>query len=179
MSNLFRILLNYPKTVISTTIFFTLLFLWNIPNLRFDPSLKGMIPTDNPIVKTMDKVDDLFCGTEIIIIGVESDSLLWEKTLLKFEALHDSLEMIDQITSVISLYSAPNIISTEDGFEVEDILEYYPTSEDEVEKLQNKIRDNDLVYQNLISADFKAMAFMAQVEGSLMYDEHILKNAVE
>ena len=179
MSNLFRILLNYPKTVISTTIFFTLLFLWNIPNLRFDPSLKGMIPTDNPIVKTMDKVDDLFGGTEIIIIGVESDSLLWEKTLLKFEALHDSLEMIDQITSVISLYSAPNIISTEDGFEVEDILEYYPTSEEEVQKLQNKIRGNDLVYQNIISADFKAMAFMAQVEGGLMYNEHILKNAVE
>ncbi len=179
MSNLFRTLLNYPKTIIAATIFFTLLFLWNIPNLRLDPSLKGMIPEDNPIVRTLDKIDDLFGGTEIIMVGIESDSLLWEKTLLKFEALHDSLELIDQITSVISLYSAPNIISSEDGFVVEDILEYYPTSDEEVHSLQNKIRDNDLVYQNIISADFKAMAFMVQVGNSLDYDEHILKNAVE
>lgn len=178
MSKLFKLILNYPRTVIASTMFFTLLFLWNIPDLKLDPSLRGMIAKDDPLMVTLDKIDDLFGGTDIIMVGVESDSLLWEHTLVKFEALHDSLENIDQISSVTSLYNAPNIISSSMGFEVADLMEFYPVNDEENQELKNIIKDNELMYGNLISKDFRSMAFICQIESGFHYDEHKLKEDV-
>ncbi|MFH1851968.1 MAG: MMPL family transporter [Candidatus Neomarinimicrobiota bacterium] len=179
MSNLFNFIMRYPRIIISGTIFFTLLFLWNIPDLKFDPSLESMIPSDHPTIVTLDKLDELFGGTEIVIVGVEGDSILWEKSLIKYAALHDSLENLDQLESIISLYNAPHIASSADGFVVEDVLEIYPATVEEFMALQDKIRDNELVYLNIVSADFTGMAFMCRVESSFGYDENKLRADVE
>ncbi len=178
MSKLFRVLLNYPKTIIASTLLLTLLFLWNIPSLEFDPSLRGMIAQDNPILVTLDRVDELFGGTDIIIIGVESDSLLWEKTLVKFESFQDSLENIEQISTVMSLYTAPNIISSAVGFEVADMLDIYPVNDEEHQQLRHRIQENEMVYGNMVSKDFRSMAFICQIESGFYYDEHQLKEDV-
>ncbi len=179
MRQLFNLILYYPRTLIATTVFFTLLFLWNIPDIDFDPSMEAMISNDHPVIVTMDKLDDLFGGTEMIVVGVEGDSILWDKSLEKYAALHDSLELLDQVESVISLYNAPNIISTADGFEVEDILEVYPDTVTEFVQLKNKILSNDLVYQNIVSKDFKGMAFLCRIESNFGYDEYQLRSDVE
>ena len=175
----FQFIFSYPRTIISTTAFFTLIFLWQVPGLKLDPSIKGMIPKNDPVVVNMDLLDELFGGSEIIIIGVKSDSILYKQTLEKFQALQDSLEYIDQVTSVMSLYTASNIVSTDDGFEVEDFLEIYPDTEEEVTKLKNKLKDNDLVFGNIIAEDFSAMAFICQLASSFDYDEFALKEKLE
>ena len=178
MYKLFRLILWYPRTVIAATVFFTLLFLWNIPDLHFDPSMKAMIPDDNPTIVTLDKVDDLFGGTDVVIIGIEGDSLLWESSLVFYESLHDSLAEIEQIDKIISLYNAPDIVSTSDGFVVEDMLEIYPTTIEEWEQVTAKIRNNDLVYQNIVSKDFKGMALICQIASSYDYDEAKLRDDI-
>ncbi len=178
MYKLFRLILWYPRTVIAATVFFTLLFLWNIPDLHFDPSMKAMIPDDNPTIVTLDKVDDLFGGTDVVIIGIEGDSLLWESSLIFYESLHDSLAEIEQIDNIISLYNAPDIVSTSDGFVVEDMLEIYPTTIEEWEQVTAKIRNNDLVYQNIVSKDFKGMALICQIASSFDYDEAKLRDDI-
>ena len=40
-----------------------------------DAGLRSGLPREHPIVKSMEKIDDLFSGSDIVIIGVESDSL--------------------------------------------------------------------------------------------------------
>jgi len=175
----FRFVFNYPKTIISAIGFITLLFLWQVPDLKLDPSIKGMIPKNDPVVVNMDLLDELFGGSEIVIIGVKSDSILYRSTLEKFEALQDSLEYIEQITSVMSLYNASNIVSTDDGFEVEDFLDVYPDTDEEVARLKEALKANDLVYGNIIAEDFSAMAFICQIVSSFDYDEHLIKEKIE
>ncbi len=179
MSKIFKTILDYPRTIIAITIFLSLLFLWNIPDLHFDPSMEAMIPKDNPTIVALDKIDDLFGGSDVVIIGVEGDSILWGNRLEYYEALHDSLENVGQLDQVISLYNAPDIISTSDGFLVEDILSIYPDTVTEVESLKKRIANNDLVYQNLVSADFRGMAFICQTISSMSYDENKLRSDLE
>lgn len=178
MSKLFKLLLNYPRTIIACSIFTTLLFLWQIPDLQLDPSVKAMIAKDNPVIVNMDMIDSLFTGSEIVIVGIKSDSLLSKHTLTKFEALHDSLENIEQFIQVFSLYNARDIISTEDGFVVENFLEEYPTTAEEIKELKVKLRENDLVYGNMVTEDFRGMAFICQLSSSFDYDEYVLKNQI-
>ncbi|MBC8174909.1 MAG: RND family transporter [Candidatus Marinimicrobia bacterium] len=178
MSRLFKLLLNYPRTIIGGSIFVTLLFLWQIPALELDPSMKAMIAKDHPVRVNMDMIDSLFTGSEIVIVGVKSDSLLSKHTLTKFEALHDSLENIEQFIQVFSLYNARDIISTEDGFVVEDFLEEYPTTAEEIKELKAKLIGNDLVYGNMVTEDFCGMAFICQLSSSFDYDEYVLRDQI-
>lgn len=61
----------------------------------------------------MDQVDELFVGSTIVLVAVESDSLLYRSTLEKFRDLQDSLEAIPQIGRVTSLYNATSISSSD------------------------------------------------------------------
>ncbi len=178
MSKLFKFLLNYPRTIVGGSIFITLLFLWQIPSLELDPSIKAMIAKDHPVRVNMDMIDSLFTGSEIVIVGVISDSLLTKHTLTKFEALQDSLENIEQFIQVFSLYNARNIISTEDGFEVENFLEEYPATMEDVEELKVRLRGNDLIYGNMVTEDFLGMAFICQLSSSFDYDEYVLRDQI-
>ena len=51
----------------------------------------------------------------------------------------------------------------DDGFEVADLLAEYPDSEEAVTDLKERIRDNDLVYGQIVSEDFNKMAFIIQL----------------
>jgi hypothetical protein len=171
MSRLINTIQKYPRTVISSCALVTLLFLWQIPQLTLDPSLKQIIPQDHPVIVNIDLVDELFGGSEILILGVRSDKLLTESTLLKFEAFQDSLEDIDTFVRVFSLYTAKNIISSDDGFIVEGFLDSYPITESQITELKDKLRDNDLIYGSIITRDFSGMAFICQLSSAIDYDE--------
>ncbi|MEE9190927.1 MAG: MMPL family transporter, partial [Candidatus Neomarinimicrobiota bacterium] len=171
MPRLINTIQKYPRTVISSCALVTLLFLWQIPSLTLDPSLKQIIPQDHPVIVNIDLVDELFGGSEILILGVRSEELLTESTLVKFEAFQDSLEDIDIFVRVFSLYTAKNIISSDDGFIVEDFLDPYPATESQVTELKDKLRENDLVYGSIITRDFSGMAFICQLSSAIDYDE--------
>jgi len=179
MTSIYNFFSRYPKTIIASVALMTLFFLSQLADIRLDPSMKSMISKSNPVIQNMDLADELFGGSEILIIGVRSDSLFTTSTFEKFEALNDSLEMIDQIGNVMSIYNSSDIISTEDGFTVEGFLDYYPENEEEWAELKEKIKNNDMVYGNIISEDFKSMAFIAQLTSSFDYDEAALKEKIE
>ena len=42
-----------------------------------------MVPKQHEFIQTMDEIDELFGGTTILVLAVESDSLLYESTLRK------------------------------------------------------------------------------------------------
>jgi len=150
-----------------------------IPRLELDPSLKSMVPRDHPIVQTMDQVDEYFGGSAIIVLAVESDSLFSESTLEKFEMFQDSLEAIDLVDKVTSLYTASRILSTEDGFTVAPVLETYPNSAAGSDSLKQLLLDNAQVVGNLISSDGRMMAFICRPTASFDYDEHVLLRAIK
>jgi hypothetical protein len=176
---LFRFVTRYPRVLIAGILVITGLFLWQIPQLKLDPSVKAMIPRDHPIVQTMNAADSLFGGSAIVVLAVESDRLLYGETLRKFKAFEDSLAAIPLIDRVTSLYSVSRILNTADGFQIQPVLGHYPESEAAVDSLRAILLSDEYLVGNLVSADGRMLAFICHPRTSFDYDEHVLKRAIE
>ena len=176
---LYRFISRKPWALVVAIFAITIFFLIGTSRLEFDPSLKSMVPKQNEFMYTMEEIDDLFGGTTIVILAVESDSLLFEQVLAKYKEFADSLAEINVIEKVVSIYSASSITSSEDGFQVTPIIKQFPTNIAEVDSLKDYLRSTSRVLGNIISDDFRMMSFICQLTVSYDYDEHELVNTIE
>ncbi|SVA35301.1 uncharacterized protein METZ01_LOCUS88155 [marine metagenome] len=160
----------YPRTIIAAVCFSTLLILWKIPGLEIDPGLRSLVPRDHPIVQNMELVEDLFSGSEIVVIAVETDSLLSKKTLTKFSALQDSLEAIGLISRTASIYNQNHIVPDDGGFEIEPLFNEIPSDSASRILMLQTLHESGVI-GNLVSEDIKIMCFIVQVAASLDFDE--------
>ena len=161
---------HYPRTIIAGVFFFTLLILWKIPGLEIDPGLRSLVPRDHPTVQNMELAEDLFSGSEIVVIAIETDSLLSERTLTKFSALQDSLEAMGLISRTVSIYSQKYIVPDDGGFGVEPLFDDIPSDSAGRALLLQTLHESGVI-GNLVSEDLKLMCFIAQVDASLDFDE--------
>ncbi len=178
-SILYKFISHKPWALIFAIFAITILFLISALRLQFDSSLKSMVPKQHEFLQTMDEIDELFGGTTILVLAVESDSLLYEHTLSKFKAFADSLTEIDDIDKVVSLYTSTKISSSEDGFQINPLLVKLPKTDSEVDSLKEYLSKTSRVIGNIISDDFRMMSFICQLTVSFDYDEHILISKIE
>ena len=132
---------HYPRTIIAGVIFITVILGWKLFSLELDPGVKSMLPRNHEIVQSMEKVDELFSGSDIIIIAVESDSLFSHATLTKLSAFQDSLESIDFIGNVTSIFTQKHILPEDGGFEIEPLLIEIPNDSVSLSELISKYFD--------------------------------------
>ena len=164
-NKLFEFDAHYPRSIIAAVLFLTVILGWKIFKLEMDAGLRSGLPREHSIVKSMEKIDELFSGSDIVIIGVESDSLFSERTLTKLSSFNDSLESIDLISKVTSIFNQKQIIPDENGFNIESILEEIPNDSLESENLFHRIKKSG-VLGNLVSNDFNTMCFIGQINSS-------------
>ena len=176
---LYRFISHKPWALVIAIFATTIFFLVGSLRLEFDPSIKSMVPKQNEFLQTMEEIDDLFGGTTIVVLAVESDSLLFENTLSKYKEFADSLADIDVIEKVVSIYSATRMTSSEEGFQVTPLIIRYPKNVAEVDSLKDYLSSTSRVIGNIISDDFRMMSFICQLTVSYDYDEHELVNTIE
>ncbi len=163
MSRLTEWALQFPRTTVSGVILVSVLLGWHIPKIHFEPDMKAMIPQDFPQVTALEEIDELFGGNEIIVVAVASDSLLHPGTLEKFRSLHEELEEVPSVDRVLSVYSAKEIISSAEGFEVVDLLEEIPTSAEDRQRLKERIKRNELFSATLDMKNFLPYGVMLMI----------------
>ncbi|MGY8787767.1 MAG: efflux RND transporter permease subunit, partial [Fidelibacterota bacterium] len=168
---------HYPRTIIAGVIFITVILGWKLFSLELDPGVKSMLPRNHEIVQSMEKVDELFSGSDIIIIAVESDSLFSHATLTKLSAFQDSLESIDFIGNVTSIFTQKHILPEEGGFEIEPLLIEIPNDSVSLSELISKLKQSGIV-GNLVSNDFNKLCFIGQITSSFEYDEFEFRQRV-
>ena len=161
---------HYPRTIIAMVFFLTIVLCWKIFDLEMDPSVRSNLPTDHEIVKSMEKINDLFSGSDIIIVAVESDSIFSESILKDLSSFQDSLESIDVIGKVVSIFSQRQIIPDDGGFEIEPLLIEIPEDSSGQAKLKLKIK-NAGILGDLVSYDYNKICFIGQITSSFDYDE--------
>jgi len=161
---------HYPRTIIAGVIFLTVILGWKVFDLELDPGVKSMLPRDHDIVQSMEMVDELFSGSDIIIIAVESDNLFTAATIEKLSAFQDSLESLDELGKVTSIFTQKHIIPDEGGFEIEPLLIDFSEDSTQIATLFQKIKTSGMV-GNLVSEDFSKLCFIGQITSSFEYDE--------
>ena len=164
MRDWIKIILNYPRTIIALWILITLLIGWNIPKLELEADVRAMLPDDFDIVVSMNEMEDIFGGSELMVISISSADIFSEGTLTKIRDMSAEIEKLPYIDKVVSLTNADDIKGNEFGFEVGQLIRDFPTNETERQALKNRLRENDLLYGSIVSKNFKNAAIIAMLK---------------
>jgi len=117
-----------PFSVVAVVFIFTLLMASLAPGVKSQSDYEKMVPQDDPVVVSLNKVRDNFGGSEVIMVGIEvvpSDSsekvtdIRDPRVLELVNFLEQDLSSIDQIDSVYS--PVDKIVSENDGVIPNDI----------------------------------------------------------
>ena len=176
-SVLFNFDRHYPRTIISGVTLFSVLLGWKAFNLDLDPGVRSSLPRDHKIVKSMEKIDNLFSGSDILIIAVESDSLFSFNTLNKLRTFQDSLVSLELLSKVTSIFNQKYIRPEKNGFEIEPLLYNNPKDSLGIKKLKSRLTESGMI-GNLISQDFNTICFIGQLNSSFEYDEFIFRKQI-
>jgi predicted RND superfamily exporter protein len=155
------VVMSYPRLIIGSCLLITLLMGWNIPRIVIDSDIKSMLPEDQEIIVSTNQLEEIFGGSEIVILSVKSDNIFSQGTLTKLQEMTDEIESLPIVDRVMSLTNAFELQSITDGFEVRDLIERIPETEEEREALRQKIMNDELLYGNIVSKDFRQTAVIA------------------
>ncbi|MBL1213292.1 MAG: MMPL family transporter [Ignavibacteriae bacterium] len=137
-----------------------------VENSRMETDLDEYMPNDHPAFIFSDQAEEIFDIKDGILIAVENKGGIYNsRTLQKIKDLTKDLERMKEINKdeVTSLYSAENIIGTEEGLDVKDFYRSVPTSETALQNLRDDVRNNDMVYKRIVSENEEIALIIAEI----------------
>jgi len=132
-----------------------------IPKAEIITDLKSQLsPSMESRVNTA-AIDEIFGGTEMLMVLVHSDDVLAPETLERVKNLSRQMKRVKGVDKVMSLFELKNIKSSEGAMVVEPAVSRIPRTPDEREELRQEIRGNDIVFGSVVSEDFTLTAVIA------------------
>ena len=170
MKNFSTWVTTYPKLTITLCLIVTAIFATQLPKLTIDASIKRNFPPDFPAKLELDKLEEIFGGSEIVLFGIESENLYTYETLELLQRVSEEIEDMDEVDDVSSLFTVSDVVGTEEGMEVEDLIEDIPETEEGIQFLRERMQANELFWNNIISEDEKATAIIATMRPGVRDD---------
>ena len=164
MKHITELVLRSPWLVIGFFVAVTFYFAVQLPDAQIDPGLKSQLPEDFSARVSTDRIEELFGGTDILMVVLVCEDVLEPATLRRVRQLSRGFERIAQVDRVLSLFSAKDIHSSGDQMVVEPAVPRIPPSIEKREELRARLRGNDLLYGNIVSRSFRATALILQLE---------------
>jgi len=141
-----------------------------IPKLTTDTSSENYLKEGDPDRVTYDNFREQFGRDTKIAIGIDPPEVFDLNFLSRLREFHEALEaevpLLDDITSLINIR---NTRGEGDRLIVEDLLENFPETEDELAVLETRIMTNPLYQDFVISRDgtFTSIIIETQAYSSL------------
>jgi len=145
----------------------------NIFKTTIDSDLRNHMPVTMLSRINTDKLEDLFGGSEMLLILLESDDVLEAPTLIRLRRLSKQLSRMRGVERSLSLFNGKNILSEKGSMIVSPAVESVPQTIEQREKLRESLQENDLVYKILVSEDFTLTAIIVTLAEGIQ-DETIL-----
>ncbi len=140
------------------------LFGLQLKNAEIDPEVKNQLPPDMRARIHIDQIEKIFGGTDMIMLVMTADDVLSAATLKRMKKLAKKIERIKGVDRVLSLFTLKDIRAEGDRLLVDPAVKRIPKTEAAREKLRAELRDNELVYGNVVSEDFKVAAIIGLLE---------------
>ena len=171
MENLFSKILKYPKTLLLLLLAITIAFFAIMKqNSSMETDLDEYMPKNHPAFVYSDKMEEFFDIKDGIIIAIESKTNIYNPgTLKKIKDLTKALGKMKQIekADITSLYTADNIVGTEDGLDVKSFYKKVPKSIEKLKELQKNVRTNEMIYGRLVSENEKVSVIVAEIKDNI------------
>jgi predicted RND superfamily exporter protein len=143
-------------------------------NSRMETDLDKYMPQNHPAFMYSNQAEEWFSIRDGIIIAIEkSEGIYNPQTIEKVKNLTKSLQKMKEIKKddVTSLYTADNIIGTEDGMDVKAFFKNAPETDAKLQKLRNNVRSNEMVFGRLVSNDETVTIIIAEIEDDVFSQE--------
>lgn len=138
-----------------------------IPRSEIESDMKAMLPPDIESRINTDKIDELFGGTEMLMVIIKAEDVLDPEILTRTENITKQMKRIKGVDKVLSLFELKNIKGEEGAMIVEPAVRRIPKTEKKKEELRKEIKENDIVYGSVISEDFALTAIIALLKADV------------
>lgn len=167
MEKLLNALLKKPWIVFGLTIITSvLLFIPMKQNSRMETNLDKYMPQNHPAFIYSNKAENWFDIKDGIIIALENKNGVFNTatldTLKKLTKRFQKFPEIDK-NDVTSLYTADNIVGTEDGMDVKPFFKRVPKTHKRLEQIKKKVESNEMIFGRLVSDDETVAVIVAEI----------------
>jgi hydrophobe/amphiphile efflux-3 (HAE3) family protein len=152
--------LRWPAIVVVLFVALTIGCATLLPRVQIDPEIKNQLPSDMPARVDTARIEEVFGGTERILLVLEADDILEPAVLDQLQRLTDGLAEVEGVERVLSIFRIPRLEATPDGIDPAPIVTDLPATPDDKAALRKRIETNPLVAGTVISKDFKAAAIL-------------------
>lgn len=139
----------------------TLVFASQLPRAEIESDMKAMLPSDMASRVKTDLIDEIFGGTEMMMVIIRTDDVLKPETLTRTKNLSKRIKRIKGVDKVLSLFEMKSIKGEDGAMVVNPAVKRIPKTADQRKMLRQEIIENDLVYGSVVSKDFTLTAVIA------------------
>ena len=151
----------------------TALMFSQMKNSKFNADLLTYIPEDMPVRVQRQNIEEMFGGTEMIMLIVQTDDVINAETLKRVKKFSRGMTRIKGIDNVMSVFETKQVRSENGAMLVDPAVRIIPRNESDVQAIKNELRENDLVFGTLVSKDFSTTVLIGMLESGLS-DEFIV-----
>ena len=171
MIKLLNGLLKHSKLLLLIILIITIAFFVIMKkNSRMETDLDKYMPEKHPAFVFSNRAEEWFNIKDAIIIAIENKNGIYNySTLKKIKDITKKLQKMPEIdkNDVTSLYTADNIVGTEEGMDVKPFYKRVPKTKEKLKELRKKVRDNDMIFGRLVSNDEKVSIIVAEIGDSV------------
>ena len=150
----------------------------HVPQIKMDTSTEGFMHPDDPVLLTYNEFRAQFGRDERVAIAIKSDDIFTLDFLEKIRDMHEEIETkVPFVDDVTSLYSVRNTRGEGDRLITDDLLEPFPATQAEVEKIKAQALASHFYKDLLLSADGKMTTIV--VETDAYSSEGIVEESLE
>jgi len=147
----------HPLPIIIIFILITLFSLYNLQAIEFDTAIKSQIPESMPSRSRLEEIENIFGGTEMIMLTVEAEDVLEAELLRKLKFISDELTKLGEVDQVNSPFTVNIIEGRNDELLIESAVNKIPAAEAEKEVLRERLKNSELVMGSVFARNFKAV----------------------
>ncbi|MDN5343418.1 MAG: uncharacterized protein PWP28_2298 [Oceanotoga sp.] len=150
---------------------------YQLTNITVKEDMLSYLSENDPEVIKYNEVTKKFGKKDFLIVGVKLDNIY--SKLYDIELITKELQKLKEVKSVNSLTNVIRIKSEKNGIEVGSLTEMYDLS-DKTLDLEDEILSDDILKENFISKDGKAVLFTLEINTKDKdYDFYSLKKNIE
>lgn len=139
-------------------------------NARMETDLDEYMPKQHPAFVYNDQAEEWFNIKDGILIAIENpEGIHNPQTLRKIKDITEAMQDMPEFEAadIISLYTADNIVGTEEGLDVKSFYKRVPQNEEVIAELQQNVRSNEMVQGRLVSDNNQVALVVASINDSV------------
>ena len=145
----------------------TIAFGSQLPKAEIEADVKEQLPKDMRSRLTLDKIEEMFGGTDMAMVVISSEDIINKSTLKRVKEISKKMKRIKGVDKVLSLFELKDIRGEDGSMIVDPAVKRIPRNEKMRKELKERLKENDMVYGSVVSEDFSATAVIAQLKSNV------------